>query len=62
MAQVKIEHVFKRFGNVTAVGDFNVTVADGEFSTVMLDLPVVVKQLHCEWLQVLRQLQKVKFI
>jgi iron(III) transport system ATP-binding protein len=35
MAQVRIEHVFKRFGNVTAVGDFNVTVADGEFFTML---------------------------
>ena len=29
------QHVFKRFGNVTAVGDFNVTVADGEFFTML---------------------------
>ena len=35
MAQVRIEHVFKRFGKVTAVGDFNVTVADGEFLTML---------------------------
>jgi len=35
MAQVRIEHVFKRFGKVTAVGDFNVTVADGEFFTML---------------------------
>ena len=31
MAQLKLEHVYKRFGNVTAVGDFNLDVADGEF-------------------------------
>lgn len=35
MAQVRIEHVFKRFGKITAVGDFNVTVADGEFFTML---------------------------
>ena len=31
MAQVKLEHLYKRFGTVTAVGDFNLEVADGEF-------------------------------
>ncbi len=31
MAQLKLEHIFKRFGKVTAVGDFNIDVADGEF-------------------------------
>ena len=31
MSQVKISHVFKRFGPVTAVNDFNIDIADGEF-------------------------------
>ena len=31
MSQVKLEHLYKRFGSVTAVGDFNLDVADGEF-------------------------------
>ena len=31
MSQVKISHVFKRFGEVTAVNDFNIDIADGEF-------------------------------
>ena len=31
MSQVKLEHLYKRFGNVTAVGDFNLDVKDGEF-------------------------------
>lgn len=31
MAQLKLSHIYKRFGNVTAVGDFNLDVADGEF-------------------------------
>ena len=31
MSQVKLEHLYKRFGNVTAVGDFNLEVQDGEF-------------------------------
>ena len=31
VAQVKLEHLYKRFGAVTAVGDFNLEVADGEF-------------------------------
>lgn len=31
MSQVKISHVFKRFGDVTAVNDFNIDIADGEF-------------------------------
>ena len=31
MSQVKLEHLYKRFGSVTAVGDFNLEVADGEF-------------------------------
>ena len=29
MAQVRIEHIWKRFGAVTAVHDFDVTVGDG---------------------------------
>lgn len=31
MSQVKLEHLYKRFGNVTAVGDFNLDMRDGEF-------------------------------
>lgn len=31
MSQVKLEHLYKRFGNVTAVRDFNLDVKDGEF-------------------------------
>ena len=35
MAQVRIEHVWKRFGAVTAVHDFDVTVKDGEFVSIL---------------------------
>lgn len=35
MAEVRIEHVFKRFGNVTAVDDFNLVVRDGEFVSIL---------------------------
>lgn len=35
MAQVRIEHVFKRFGSVTAVNDFNLVVEDGEFVSIL---------------------------
>ena len=31
MAELKLQHIYKRYGNVTAVGDFNIEVADGEF-------------------------------
>ena len=31
MAQVRIEHLYKRFGDVTAVGDFNIDIQEGEF-------------------------------
>ena len=31
MAELKLQHIYKRYGNVTAVGDFNIDVADGEF-------------------------------
>ena len=31
MSGVKLEHIYKRFGKVTAVGDFNLEVKDGEF-------------------------------
>ncbi len=31
MSQVRLEHLYKRYGDVTAVGDFNIDVADGEF-------------------------------
>ena len=35
MSEVRIEHVFKRFGAVTAVNDFNLTVKDGEFVSIL---------------------------
>lgn len=35
MAEVKINHVFKRFGGVTAVDDFNLVVKDGEFVSIL---------------------------
>ncbi len=35
MAEVRIEHVFKRFGAVTAVDDFNLVVKDGEFVSIL---------------------------
>lgn len=35
MAQVRIEHIFKRFGNVTAVNDFDLVVEDGEFVSIL---------------------------
>lgn len=35
MAQVRIEHIFKRFGGVTAVNDFNLVVEDGEFVSIL---------------------------
>ncbi|MGL5206035.1 MAG: ABC transporter ATP-binding protein [Acidaminococcaceae bacterium] len=35
MAQVRIEHIFKRFGGVTAVNDFDLTVEDGEFVSIL---------------------------
>ena len=35
MSEVRIEHVFKRFGDVTAVSDFDLTVKDGEFVTLL---------------------------
>ena len=35
MSEVRIEHVFKRFGAVTAVDDFNLTVKDGEFVSIL---------------------------
>lgn len=31
MSQVRIEHLYKRYGKVTAVGDFNIDIQDGEF-------------------------------
>ena len=31
MAEVTLDHVYKRFGNVTAVKDFNLDVKDEEF-------------------------------
>ena len=31
MAELKLQHIYKRYGNVTAVGDFNIEVAYGEF-------------------------------
>ncbi len=35
MSQVNIDHVYKRFGKVTAVGDFNLQVKDGEFVSLL---------------------------
>ena len=35
MLEVRIEHVFKRFGDVTAVSDFDLTVKDGEFVSLL---------------------------
>lgn len=35
MAQVRIEHIFKRFGGVTAVNDFDLVVEDGEFVSIL---------------------------
>ena len=31
MAELKLSHIYKKFGKVVAVGDFNIDVADGEF-------------------------------
>ena len=31
MSAIKLDHIYKRFGKVTAVGDFNIEVKDGEF-------------------------------
>jgi iron(III) transport system ATP-binding protein len=35
LAQVRIEHIFKRFGGVTAVNDFDLVVEDGEFVSIL---------------------------
>ena len=35
MAQVRIEHIWNRFGAVTAEHDFDVTVKDGEFVSIL---------------------------
>ena len=35
MSEVRIEHVFKRFGDVTAVSDFDLTVRDSEFVSLL---------------------------
>ena len=35
MAQVVINNVYKRFGNVTAVNDFSLDIADGEFISIL---------------------------
>ena len=35
MSEVRIEHVFKRFGGVAAVNDFNLVVKDGEFVSIL---------------------------
>lgn len=35
MSEVRIEHIFKRFGDVTAVSDFDLTVKDGEFVSLL---------------------------
>ena len=31
VAELKLSHIYKKFGKVVAVGDFNIDVADGEF-------------------------------
>ena len=35
MSEVRIKHVFKRFGSVTAVNDFDLVVKDGEFVSIL---------------------------
>src|SRR3989304_4592619 len=35
MAEIRFEHVTKRFGSVVAVDDFNLTIADREFVTLV---------------------------
>lgn len=35
MSEVRIEHIFKRFGAVTAVNDFDLVVKDGEFVSIL---------------------------
>ena len=35
MSEVKIEHVFKRYGDITVVDDFNLEVKDGEFVSIL---------------------------
>ncbi len=35
MSEVRIEHVYKRFGKVTAVSDFDLVVKDGEFVSIL---------------------------
>ncbi len=35
MAQIKIENVYKKFGEVTAVNDFSVDIKDGEFVSIL---------------------------
>lgn len=35
MAQVKIENIIKKFGDVTAVNDFSVDIKDGEFISIL---------------------------
>ena len=35
MSQVRIEHIFKRFGGVTAVNHFDLVVEDGEFVSIL---------------------------
>lgn len=35
MSEVRIEHIYKRFGSVTAVDDFNLVVANGEFVSIL---------------------------
>lgn len=35
MSEVRIEHIYKRFGSVTAVNDFNLVVKNGEFVSIL---------------------------
>lgn len=46
MSEVRIEHVFKRFGDVTAVSDFDLTVRTANLFRSSA-LPAAAKQLRC---------------
>ena len=35
MSEVKINHVYKRYGSITVVDDFNLEVKDGEFISIL---------------------------
>ena len=61
MAEVRIEHVFKRFGAVTAVNDFDLVVKDGEFVSI-LGPSGCGKTTTLRMIAALSVLPKVKFI